>query len=290
MNSFDKELKIVEADFNNKFPINVALDDAKNILNVAAISTSFVPIVGQIMGVLSGIVGMTVTEADWQSANKRMIDDKDDIHQLRDDVKSVEERLEIANSYLKYLNKTNPNYGLYVFYIYHTMQEKISEFSRLDSIYKKYPLIASPFLMILSLAVAAFEPIARDQMPIETKEFSLPCHLYDLLFDYCAYSIDARLDKLDLSVEDRIFVKNYPYSPYGYNLTDSMDCTHNAGSSDCVNDEFGTKYCNSNYPCRLGYAFYIRHQIEKISPVDQLGQACRKEWPYRRASGKFIRY
>lgn len=68
-----------------------------------------------------------------------------------------------------------------------------------DSYFRKYPLISSPLVIELALVAAIFDPISKGLgIESEVNKYRLPCLAYDLLFEYRAYAVDSRLDKLQV--------------------------------------------------------------------------------------------
>lgn len=281
--SFDRELSAADDSGTVKQFIDIGSEAAG-----AAIS-SVLPGFGIIFGMVRSFVIGALEDQKWIAAVKQMIRTEIIFNNAINGVKDMNIAFKNIKDWMEFLNdKTNDNYNHNVNSIYRDLKTLIDKFSDRDSPYIQYPLVGAPFLIALSLAVAAFEPTAAEQLPNETKKFTLPCQAYDLLIDYRSYAVDNRLDKL-FPREELLAVRNAPYSPNGYITLAHSECERYPKSEkdDCVVDQFATSnYCNSNLMCRRGYAEYVRHQVEKMFPVKQLEQACKKEWPDREPTGK----
>lgn len=281
-------------EIEEKFDEQKFEEEIKDTLETAATVAGRIPFVGEIFNLLSDVINLAAGDEDWKSEVKDMIrkeiETQNPIIEI-DDVLKEFRRTQGWMDIIKSLNKTNDNYAHHVVSIYKNLQAMIDVFSDFGSVshQKPYPLVGAQVLIALSLAIAAFEPIAVEQMPTETKLLTLPCQAYDLLIDYRKYAVDARLDKLSgIPPENLVDVKNAPYNPEGYPPMGTSDtCKHNDKINYyCVGDQFGTTYCNIEGYCHIGYAQHVRHQVEKMFPVEQLKQACQKEWPEREPTGK----
>lgn len=283
--TFQNELTDIQKDFSSRFlsPESVAF---KKGVTVVAMSTSAIPFIGATLGALNTMVGLLLTDGDWQSAILQMIVDMNDFHHLKDGVKAINRDLKNINAKFEFLNETS--YKNHIYDMNEGLKSIIDAYADPESIFRKYPLISSPYLILVSLALAAFEPIAAQHMPRETKKAALSCQAYDLLKEFQAFAVDMRIDKLHLSWPERISIKtaadneDFHMSYSDYNLY-----KHDSGGN-CLGDDFGTIYCNKNHDALMKYGRYLKKQVEDAFPVDQLKQVCEKEWPKREPTGKFM--
>lgn len=298
-NTFSSQLEAIQQGFKSQFLSNDIGSFQQN-LAFAALATSFVPYLGAALGALSVLLGFIFTDGDWQNAIVDMIGDMDDFNNVKEGIRAINRDLKDINGDFEFLNVTK--YQQYHIYdINKRLKSIIESFAEPDSIYKKYPLIAAPYLILVSLTWAAFEPIVSRQMPEETKKAALSCQAYDLMIDYRTYTVDARIDQFGKIDPDKLaeeytslfelrdFIKKYPYDPKSFDSNDYASyirCKNDPNSKNCIEDNFGTAYCNNDNTCQSTYGNYIRHHVEKMFPVDQLKKMCEKDWPNRKESGK----
>lgn len=292
---FNDAVKEIEKRFDDTFHGG----DVKTIINNAATIGGRIPVLGEIFGIASDIVNTVAQDGDWQSEIKSQIDKKIEQQNPITEVDNMLKQFRLCQkkmNIIKKLGKEHKNYNTHVIKAYDELHEMIDKFSDFGSLshQKPYPLVGSQVLIALSLAVAAFESIAVDVMPDETKEIALPCQAHDLLTDYRSYAVDARFDKLSgLHVWDVADVKNLPFKSDGYTADSSPNCKNSNTNDDnkCTKDQFSaSKYCHTDSNCRIGYYKHVRHQIEKVFPVEQLEKICKSEWPEREITGKINRF
>lgn len=287
--TFHTAIEEIHGHFEEALSTGDTMDAGKSMIDV---STGFMgniaPGFAIVYGLLSKFVDSTFENNKWKAAVEQMIDDKAILKSALDEFRLMRNQLKKIVEWVPYTFESNPSYERNVDYIYKGENELIGAFTD-DSPFVQYPLIGAPFLIALSLAVATFEPKAAAVFPLEYKNFTLPCQVYDLLVDYRSYAVDDRLDKLKLPRNKLIDVRYEPYNPNGYTSTTFSNCKHDGSADKCVEDTFSTnKYCHNDEHCRIGYALHVRHEVEKIFPVEQLHAECKKEWPEREATGKAI--
>lgn len=270
---FDKNMQSTGAE------IQSGLDTANAI-------ASKIPILGSIFEDVVKVFGTLLKEKDWKAEVQDMI--RKEIEQANpiNDVEDMLKKFNTALQWMQFPTDVNVND------IYKDLQEMLDKFSDFASTshQKPYPLVGSQLLIALSLAIATFEPTAAAVKPKETKYFTLPCQAYDLLRDYRSYAVDVRLRKLNTfktSPEKITDLKLEEYKPEGY-ISDIIapECKHNP--MQWMVDSFSPKVTYRSFysHCHIGYAKYLKHQIEKVFPVDRLKEECAKEWPSREPSGK----
>lgn len=255
----------------------------------AAVLT-YIPRVGKLFEELSNFLKEILENSNsWHAT----VSTASQYSNLESRTKTMKEFFSSAGKELNVLKLSSQNYYDCVNNIYQTLQKQINEFSVTDSSNKKHTLSDVPLLFAISIAVAAFEPIAANLMPEETREQKLPCHVSDLLVDYRSASVDERIDMLKIDPENKFSVRAEPYNPNGYTTSsgeNSLDCKHDSTISGCENDPFYTSYCNRDSICRIRCVQYIRRKIEEMFPVDQLNLMCENQCPKTKPAGKFIRF
>lgn len=267
--SDDKEI-IKRLDNIKSLHNQISIYAAENPINNTPDVLSYIPTVGKLFSEFPPFLDLIFGKMD---ANTRYF------------INSLKDFFQTASNELNDLTISSDNYYDCVSNIYQTLKQKITEFS------KKESLLNAPIIVALSRAVAAFEPIAENLMPSETAENLLPCQAYDILIDYRLATVSRRIDALTLEPEYKFKAKTALYNPNGYAEYDSdkiAKCLHDSQSQRCSYDDFGYKYCNSEPDCHVLCAQHIRHKVEEVFPEKKIKQECHKYCPKRNKDGKHL--
>lgn len=160
--------------------------------------------------------------------------------------------------------------------IHGDLNELIITFLKPKSIFKHFPLIGAPFLLELSMIVAAFEKIAIDVGLRQAKTIPLSCRVLNALIDYRPFVVADRLEKLNVPLDRMMSVRNQPFNPNGYNESNLLKCGETCSNSgSCLHDDFSNKqYQNTGVECEFGYMKRLRYLVEQMFPIELLTRRC----------------
>lgn len=179
-----------------------------------------------------------------------------------------------------------------------------------------YPILAAPLLIELALLTATFQPIT--EVLKLTQHLKLSCQAHDALAVYRSRVVDSRLDMLSTETFDKDILQssrdqqqrnlviakeksrrsNDIYS--NVNSSGVLRCeSYGKGCSDyftilnentyCISDSFGSnKFMvkKDQIDCMEDYIALLRHNVEKMFPIELLKQICDKETP-KKPTGDF---
>lgn len=155
-------------------------------------------------------------------------------------------------------------------------------FAARNSAFRKYPLLAAPVFIELSLLVSIFEPMAIELIPgVADGTTKLSCLYRDALIDDLPFVLEARFQKVNATLTNMIKVRNEPYNPIGYNKSYYLECEKGCVHDNCLIDQFADeklyKLSDGN-DCDIGYLQHLRHLVEKLFPIDVLNKTCNRGW------------
>lgn len=240
-------------------------------------------------------------QSDWRDAFTRTIVDGTKREIAESELRTIVAKMKTIKTKFPLLNDdTNPDLHSRrtTASIIHTALDEIIEIFEYDkSLMKEYPLVSVPILVDVAALIAFFSPVIRTLNPVESETPQLSCKMLDVLIDYRPRLVYERLNKLKAPWMENVLVKvrAKPYSPTGYNQTNTMRC-HSKGCekpwfsafAGCLKDEFGDDELYTIYQgCWEDYASYVRHSVEEIFPVEALESVCINQEP-RKPTGESV--
>lgn len=265
--------------------------DIANVLaNTATLtSESVTPFVGQLGSLSLALRNILANDGDWVQSFVKALEHNRRSGVVFTEFQWMQRVIELIHSEAMFLDGTNPDRDVFrkrVASFMHSDLDKIVDlFAHQYSIFKTFPLIGAPILIELSLLIAIFTPIAKILVPLDVKHPQIACKTLHTLLDYRPRTVAARLDKIhsnhSLFVESLAAVRQFPYNPYGYSKTTSLQCQKvfedrpATPSNNSLWDEFGYYIpYHSEQSCFSGYASYVRHKIEELFPIRLLEKIC----------------
>lgn len=238
--------------------------------NVAKFS-KFIPMIRHILA----------DRSDWRDAFTRAIADEQMHAVTENQVNWLEATLQTLQSKIKSLGDESLSYDSRrnIASHMHTELDRIINFIDLESsLFRKYPLLGAPLVIQLAPLVAFFSPIAKALIRSEAMNPEISCKMHDILVDYLARTINARLHQLhsDVSIfRSIVTVMLLPYREDGYGIP--IDCAIGCQprKSICLKDKFSTlEFFSAEPKCTIDYAALLRHRIEDLFPIDLLKNQC----------------
>lgn len=267
-----------------------------NVANIIAqpeISShnSVIPFVGQLTSLTSELQNLLAKDSNWMESFARTTANESrhdialtDIHWMQ----AAMEYIQNENTHLSGIDYFTARKRIASF-IHSDFHRMITLFSHQYSIFNKYPLVGAPVLIEMALLIAVFTPIANKLIPLEVKHPQIACKTLDTLLEFRQRTVNARLEKLQsnntLFIDTLAAVRQMPYNSSGYN-SNALECRKNSENQSFLlvngfrddfsaTDEYYSQF-NKDPTCFNGYISYVRHQVEKMFPVQLLEKVCIK--------------
>lgn len=288
-----------------------ARDDVSVAIAIGVVALNATPYIEFIERFVPLIRNTISSQSEWRAEFTKAIADETMNEVTDSEIRWMKSTMQTIQTKIKLLGDENPNLSnrKTVASIIHTdLDNMINFFNLKSSLFRKYPLVGAAPLIQLASLVAIISPIARTLVPMESKHPQISCKMLDVLIDYRRLAVNARLHQLHTRNPSKksiflplVDVMSVPFNRNGYNLSSpgeiahcQRDCNPKEESSYvfCLKDNFSTdEYLNLftiHYPnknasplCVMEMAFYIRHRVEKLFPVDMLEKECINRLPQR---------
>lgn len=281
-----------------------ARDDVSMAIAAGKIALEYLPYVGEFAKLIPMMRNTLEDRSEWRGAFTKAIADETMRTIAESESRWMEAAMQTIQEKFILLGESNPDLSnrKTIASIIHTdLDEMINFFNLKTCLFRKHPIIGTPPLILLASLVAMFSPIAQALIPLEAKNPQISCKMHDILLDYRAITVDARLQRL--RAEKSIFpsllhVMSWPFNSHGYNKTDpgAIDCEKGCKANRtfpielCLKDQFSEDEYdvkNNGMPaCVLDYAAFLRHRVEKLFPIELMSTLCIDRYP-REITGKF---
>lgn len=288
------------------------------IANGATLITAAIPIVPTVISLTASFASMLESKSDWRDefavVITKVIEEKeaksflsakaDRLYYLKEDfMPLVEGRLEEMEKekngekvVVDEIRRRDVHTGFHT--IISGFIETIRAFQKPDSIFKNYPLTGAPFFIELGLLISVLEPIAIRF----TTTYEISCKIRDAMIDYIPFVVGARLEKVNAPLKIMNEVRKESSAQNNRLVSNALFCqSHCDGGkhriwyitqwkefeSNCLIDDFGTKILgrDSAYKCEKDYAQHLRYYVEKMFPIEQLEEVCKR--PIGNPTGNF---
>lgn len=270
--------------------ISTSLETTKN--NFAQISgyvgtvskgLKLVPYLGPALSVVDSFVQFLSHETDWKDNFAKAISKQIKQEIAVNDLDNMDTIFRAIKPYILSINDTIQS-GSYsekknftmesdANNIYNDLNKITIGFTKENSKFKNFPLLAAPFIIETSLLVSVFEPI---QIALIGKE-SLSCKIRNGLLDYIPFVVLDRLSQLNTNKEKLNQLRNEKFNRTGYNNLEYLDCNSETCVDTCIIDKFSTKNYQRKVPgsnCESNYVRHVRHLVENMFPLEQLDKTC----------------
>lgn len=258
-------------------------DDISVEVGRGSVGLSFLPFnIAKFSKFIPMIRHILADRSDWRDAFTRAIADEA-LHAVTENqVNWLEATLQTLQSKIKSLGDESLSFDnrRNIASHMHTELDRIINFIDLESsLFRKYPLLGAPLVIQLAPLVAFFSPIAKSLIRNEAMNPEISCKMHDILVDYQARTINARLHQLHAGVSifrSIVTVLLLPYREDGYGIP--IDCAIGCQprKSICLKDRFNTtiELFSTESKCTIDYAALLRHRIEALFPIDLLRNQC----------------
>lgn len=155
--------------------------------------------------------------------------------------------------------------------------------------FRECSLIVSPLLITMATLVALMYPLLLEINPLESEKENLPCKFYDLLLEYRAYAVDARMDKMNINDQSTSTLTQLGEARTGKYEPSNIKCYNGCMNSTkkiryiCIKDEYGFNeyYIQAVYgtSCVKDYAALVKKRVEDFFPVEMLSSLCKPRTP-----------
>lgn len=244
---------------------------------------TFFPPLAPTAGIVFVIRALLAQESDWRGVFSEAIARETNraiavyaVDSMASKMKTISKKLNIMND-----NSTDiQDRKIMTYFVHSEIENMLNFFDGSHSIFKRFPLIATPLLIELAQLIAFFDPVAKAILKKHVKNADLSCLMHNILLDYRPRFVNDRMEKVH-SVSRRVpellsFAMEGAYYPHGYSITipPSFNCKRcSAKSKHCLNDDFGDTYDISESPlCVKDYALFVRHRVEEmVYPVVLVG-------------------
>lgn len=239
VNVFDNRPRNFEANILKSLQVTknwAASDAAKQGATAAAKVVGFIPVAGEFSALIPMFQSVLASEDDWRQTFAHVISEEISMEILDDNIRRISDRMRTIKNNLVTLNRTSElseeQQANLASGIHSDANTLISHFQNPTSIFKKHPLLGAPLLIQLALWVTYFDPVAQKLIPVQNSNPQLSCKMEDVLLDYRPRIVNARLEKITVDENVRIYgskmeAMNKAFNEYGYNKTNPgvLECS-----------------------------------------------------------------
>lgn len=261
--NFDEKFKIFDGLPDNSAMIKAALGDSDDtkVRDFALSMSEKIPVIGDIIGILTSSANLLAGEDDIKAALENAISSTDERAEVNNALNTIKALLASTKKQTKILFKQNK--GNYYFVgqnkdnnrpkveIVHNNLSTMLEFFKLRS-FKKFPLVTARLLIDICSLIALFEPIDRYiNIGVDNMDKELPCDAYDLLLAYRPRTVFARAEKLSLKYLHYDLVCRklaMPYNPKGYIAPNSPNLRCKEGCEEPFSNKICDNACSFSLP------------------------------------------
>lgn len=200
--AFDGHTELYESQILPKLKATkdfLASEKQKGLEAGALTAASTVPYIGLIADLTSALT--SVLEESSISTLLKAIEDarqqalaEEGLRNMKSLMRTAQTNINLVKN--KHEDFTNVSVVQMVHSIHRDVDLMVNRFDAIDSIFRKYSLVAAPVLIALAPFIAVFVELANAYVPGLTKNTCISCTYYDILLEYRELVIRERLAKV----------------------------------------------------------------------------------------------